>query len=1752
MFRKISPESAKDLIKSERAIVRVLQSDPGDYSNLEFEFNQYADPENNRPVRPLEEKADRNYIYDHKLKDFVKRELQRKERGLPQPGNLRIKAVSGTLLPTDGNMRLYNHALSNQSHKHVIYGVDAGVDPDRYLYLHKQNPEIDVSTEACLIVSCFTKDAGTNTKWHIKGQPLNAYHAGVYPEPVSFQQLREHNRTFVKNRTKHNRHKDERNEVKFKASVAALRFVGAVSDDIADRLNALHFKIFILEKLHLDLPIYSFTEEGVVYNDPFDQATDIIKGLSFGIHYAFDIHDKLQRLGASLCQVAENYFEIFPLYQDYVQQMKVINSDISHYRFLTYHLKAVYGNKLENNEEKDGHIESKVTRRGDYSCMQHADATEAFQSNPIYPHCISDAKASVLSRKTWSDIVSKTDTYNATEADQGLDEKIIQRMIAKGVTGDTTQIYKDMLLFLQEQTRIILGFETKDVIGNVPVGLHSLNRAEMRSLGLKKENETYFNGRKTVENTTFHFIPEIEKQFENHIGARPHYAFLTLANWHNNPTLLRTGYGTSYLVLRQHMKLNSVFVPHNIVNEGKQATPCSYFHFEVLLHQASDALLFGLVNAVSGQLPDQRIKEHAGYEMHAYFPPINLFDGNVVERIYVDPNEYKLSADEKQFIEKRGIHVCPQTETSAYAEEKKQLLAAVSAGDVTQYRQLLQRYPFLKPSMDDALTSGLKGLYDMLLKVDTDRKPATWQTLLATVPLKSMHLFLNQWSQADLLELCSPWENEIMLSFFTGKQGVLSDVTWNLFLNWVTQFEKAKAGCAMEFVAMLWEYAIAHHDQNKLKSLLKAGFYQRQYAPLPLPFILTNPKLQSVTHFIITEKHYELTHTELEREQLVMGGNYWFIQDVKYLDNLLSQKNADSHCCGMLSSFLQFAETRNQVDSLILLMHHKGLLKDLRTENINELIGVAVQNKKTEMAMLTLLVLTPPSGVSYATRLIECKASPALVQFSLGVVCQPIVSEEKPEDLVSASLPYFSVETFDVKHAALGLYALARLKKRIANAEEKSVDHIVTQVEAYPAEIKHALIFELMEYYPTTLDCRDIVNALLFGLPNFDFLQTPTHVVYSSFDYLAVYFQGFLKQLLATTEQVSDFLAEGAIFYALRPDMKQHDHAITYLENRPALKNRVRATDGNSLLHCAMMRRTYFTKDYVRAFVDCAGASQRNHAGVTSLLIAIRYLPPHDSDALELANAYYGAVLLSKTETIKLLLRTVAYTPEMIIEAMCEVITSENPDFEMFDVLCQRINSLPLTTRSDSLSQCFLTAFDRPHRKLWVPFLKNTTLTSETLTEGFYRYIANLSGSPHPEIDGLLDRCSQIKLSHALYGKLAMNNIAFLSKIVARDQCVIDSTLENVLWSVLLQELKGTRGEAYDLNTVLTNLIHALKKYPTFAENQKNVIYLTTAIKHRPWVIANLLVAEEFSLSDPSLHLVVKRYIDEILNGKTKTHTVLVSLLKALPHKPITFWKEIYAIKSKDVAVPDSACKIRDIRLLACQFENDFYSQDETIRAPITEDVQTTIRAILHNRAVFQLKMKAFILREQWVDVVELIGGCIIKVKARENLSRFENVSDSSEEKVTDAVRLQRFASGKAGVNQNITDMIMLFGKKEILLEREKDFITRVRELVPIYFSRMFVEIRLTSGSAPPAKQLLQLIQCYYLLDLYDQPDSVTTDVDMRETFCEKIAEVIEPIKACMPSIMHSSIGLFATKNVKTRELNAESEEEKERWENGR
>ena len=1779
MFR-ITPTDALQLIEKERAIVRVLESDPHNYSNLEFEFNQFADPENNRPVRPLLPTADRTQVYNHKLKKFVKRILKRTERGLPQPGNLRIKAVSGTLLPTDGNMRLYNHALINEGHRHVLYGVDAGENPDRYLYLHKTDPKIDVSKEPCLIVKCFTSDAGTNTKWHIKGQPLNDYHKGLYPAAVSFKHLREHNRYFIKNRNSMQRHKHERNEVQFKPSVAALRFIGAVSSGLLDRVNALHFKLFVWEKIKVDLPVFIFDDYDKHLYEEEQQARDILAAFIQGVSYAYDIYERIKNQKEALSGVFLRFCALHIDYVEYSKQLSVSDSGdclVKFYDFL----------KTRNiNEESK---EEKVTSSsGDYSGIQHADAATPFQPNPEYPIASRYAKQNTLSRKLWSEIVAKTEDANAVIDTKAFEQQTIARLKRQWVDGNHEKIYRDMCLYLQETTRIVIGFPAQEIIGKMPVGLHSLNLAEMRALGLKRANETHFQERKLIENKTFEYIPAINTQFETLIGARPHYAFLSLGSWDCPPTILNKDYGESYVILRPVVKFNSLFFPHNIFYTKKQATPCTYFHFGVLLSQASDALFFGLVNAVSGQMSDSRIKENKGYEMHTYFPPINLFDANVVERIYVSPNEHKLIPAERQFIEEKGIHVCPQDPDLVYQKEKLEFRAAAKANDDHKINKILSEFPFLKPSPDFALTSGDFDLYQLLLKRNPQLKPAGWSDIINKVPLNAMHHFFGHLSKAGALTIFQADNWQLFSTFIAGLQSEIDEKTWQVLFGWINQFEAAQVGLGLRYAELLLGYVLNNRNQARLDALLQTGLLTHELNPVTVNNVFRDPKSQTITRFLIQEKHYALQGTAEETSALLAGENYWAIRDPQQFKPLFRHDKGAPFW--ILRSYFHYAEDQDQVDKIILYLGQTGLLFDL---DVGAVVTLAMNTNRYVMSLLTFFAfrLYSGQGVNHYSLHdvysgVVCKyVSASLIRFLFDLLIQDqnqfylldmarkivphllpgpyslvpeidcLVRQYQLNDLIevvdtsnkltlqeqgvlipllkkllsdkhfNAGRHYFilfsliskklHLQNPDVSQIAKAIHALARAIHEGATRFPRHADDLKKCFDSLTLTQKRNVLFELIDHYPFALSDNDINALIIASIREFDFLMSATRAVYSSFTYMQCYFPNFVQSLMeVVTQAPAAWLREAVLYYASHG---APDAAKKMVLKQPSLLEAVDARQ-RSLLHHVLHSDKRLAPELIESFCESKAASQDDVDGCSSLSLV--------SNTLMQAEVDRGFPVM------KMLLKKVNYTSVQLVNVLREHLHDGAPEVGFLELLCQKINTI--TISSDELHSAIKLVMSYPQHGLWKIFLNNTALTSDMVNPMLVTFI---DACPSEYVDlavlQLLDRCSDVYVPGTLKGNIGSTKLFLVSLIISHPHCRPDPSFSDWCW-LELQHVLTNRAPTFSVLHAVKNFIVTLKKLNRFASEKTLSTFVRDALQCQHPAVAAYLLTEGFDLPDEGKKRIMAEYVTLLTQDQSKLRPEWVSMLALNSNLHLPVWQEIYRKKFDELDVTDYGLKINKIRSYATIFQNDF-KLDQTTTLEVNENVRLTTEAILTERCEFNEKLKSALLNYEFQTALLFYNARTIHPECMQELQRIGRRTCISEEKIDDKARLKRLFSGVSIQSQNLTDMIALLGKSNVLLDREAKFIERVNQFLPIYIEELCLSFE-TAQSGLLVNITVRLMQCYYLLDQLHPPESHEPELLLRKRCRERLTSVHEKLKQPITTVtLLKKVGSFVTPKLERK-----------------
>ena len=1506
MLRK-TPEAAMQLIENERAIIRVLRSDPSDYSDLLFELKQYADPENVRPVRPLEPNADRTQVYDPMLKTFVPRELKRKERGLPQPGNLHIKAVSGTLPPTTGNMRFYNHANINKGHNHVIYGVDAGENPDRYLYLHKKDPTIEVKDEACLIVACFAKDAGTNTKWHIKGQPLNEYHAGLYPEAISFEQLKENNRNFVKNLYgENNRHKDERNEVKFKPSKAALQFIGAVSNSLEDRVNALHFKLLVWQVLKIDLPVLIFDDAGKHIYPEKDQDRDILIAFSRGVSFAFDIHDQVMKGERPDNSIYTHYYDFYVDYREYVRHVRLLNSDEALAKFSEYHEAKVLKSKLPNEEKSLSlPLAAKITRNGDYGSIQNS---EIFYPNPLPPQYINDAKAHVLGRKTWGEIVSQT--YDYEKANPQDKTAVLAKLKKSGIQGDLNEIYHKMCAYLQQHTKLVVAFKAEETIKKVPVSLAYLNLSDINALKLQQERAQHRQDRMKVEDMTFAFLGDIASQFKKATQARPHYAYLTFCDEANYPKPLTNDFGLSYFVLRDVVKFNSVFVPQNVFAtfslQAKSIRPCTYFNVDVLLDQASDLILLGLAHAVTGQLPQNQIRDNAGFEMHAYVPSVEMFDSNVVERIYVSPQEYKMSEAEIAFQNEHGI-TAVNVGTHAYAKEELEMKAAAEADDVKAMQNLLRKNPFLRYTFAQALEKGDAVLYHYMLRHDAAVKPLSWQEIFERVPVKKIALFHSEWSEAELKAL-----NETDVDIFmTFKDKIIASDSAELFsllLTWLKQFNAASvklSDVSNEFESkeeesehllgthlsdIIWhDLAEMERDQSpKIIELINSGLLDPIRLQEVAHVLFRNPRSHAAGRYLLEKKCYHFELGTYEKEALLAGGHYLYILDDPRM--VAKAKWDYVKIVNVLTDLL------GKVDDVVFL--EKSFL------NLQ--------------AVSAFSHLSTETGFQFISR-IAAKNPTLLYVFTVAFF-------ESRQQLNDAKLNLL-IDT--IKYIpGCGEFVFFLEKNRRAKAamqEDKSEMEAMYQLTT--SELQQQFFNHLL-YDAEKLRNPHYIKMLFAKLPSFEFLYAADPIHYSLFC-MRFYFPEFANALgsnphLLCMQQLREFI----ISYMQMPQEDFHE-AKALLSLYPELIHTQVPGSGDSLLHLALAAN-HMDVDLIRQLMHSKVAHMSNVSELTTLHELIEKQVRHYK---LLGRSHVGDF----NNLVADFLKVIPYSNKQLITVLNFIKIYDEDLGDYADAICALLNKNKAD--SDALKTSFIYAItlnennSRPSLS-WKSYLQIKSMPQSAFQDVMsYMVRSSRNVFKKQDIHSILDCATEfdysvIKSYLEIEGHL---NVYHFSHILSHPRCfVIDPEVVERLASEFTALVFNITMLPENFAVAVDNFLIILNKVNGLDELRQHD-FLGTLIAKKLFDVARILLQYQFVLSEENWVSILERYADQ--------GTIDRDLIAIIHTEPQRAWTIFYNKQLNRAVLADRKLACRALLTMKMTFCRDM-QVDSALLAKINADMQ--------------------------------------------------------------------------------------------------------------------------------------------------------------------------------------------------------------------
>ena len=937
---KITPEEALKLIAKERAIARTIVSDPIDDHHWHFLINQFKDPAAIPPPRELHPGANPNITMSFYKRAWLDHHVDLHAR---HPDGA-IQLLSGTLLPRNGKMYLYNHAKISQGHKHVAILFDSGRDPDRYL-LAKHEEKMHTRDEPCIIKACFATDAGSNTQWWIRGQPLHRYHNHHYPMAISFKQLRTQNAEFEEKIEYLVQLHDanERNEVLFYPRRHGLRAIAALQNSYQSNANAIYRKLMILDALQIDLPLLVMTgDSSVIELAMADQVEVLLAQLKRGDSLVFKMHVLMDKLGhdqfpawrsylsraASFLRFVILEFEdetalsmmYFHLLQAYFftqrDSVKVKFDRYQKIQYQDFHIYTLFldyasGEDLavrcvEMLEALDGagwegwpafhslldlysqylkvlhRFPNKENAQDFYQKIRRVSGSSmAAPSDNVFKsmlHTSVDVRVSIKARKLWTDIVSATDSL----VDTSSKAMIYARMKKHKVPGVHVQVMQNVLTYLQEKSSILLAFDAKTIFQNRFLSLEALNydtAAELRPINtLPNRGEDYAIKRMQTEDGLFSYLKNYQPEQKWDISSlsRPRYAFLCLSNGITKPCLPNEGYGRSYAVLQHKVKLNSLFVPHNILRCKLEASehkkdyqfprPCTYFTFESLLAQVPDDVFLMMMDAVTGAYPSKRLS-FCRLDLQAYIPPVNLLDAAVTEQLFIHPEEYVLTPIEQKWIKDKGIPVANHGEYIGERDAQK-ILNILTTHNVDKLRSLdkqdsqwIREFAILAMQFSsEPIYSYLDGVKALLLDLETIAKysgslkmfiemyrklevkmrtsfmlnQAIAQSLLKLID-KATHLTFGQHDQAllDVLLLLprNPWtekeEKTDVVQTYTFKQKFVQQCVakkdWGtLYLCWLNMY-------VVEEDLKPYHYEIYKYDRDS--SSIKMDMYKRRAVP---------------------------------------------------------------------------------------------------------------------------------------------------------------------------------------------------------------------------------------------------------------------------------------------------------------------------------------------------------------------------------------------------------------------------------------------------------------------------------------------------------------------------------------------------------------------------------------------------------------------------------------------------------------------------------------------------------------------------------------------------------------------------------------------------------------------------------------------------------------------------------------------------------------------------------------------------------
>ncbi len=198
----------------------------------------------------------------------------------------------------------------------------------------------------------------------------------------------------------------------------------------------------------------------------------------------------------------------------------------------------------------------------------------------------------IKARKAWTDAVSRFQQLNEIyKAKMKIKIKIFNRFKDFGYTHGIDNIYNDCIDYLQNNSVIVLTFNASFLIKGL-TDYQPLNVFERLN-----KNFLYNQKRESVEKRLFQPLDqELRSAVLDNIHARPCYAAFVLLD-KNHSIQATFGYGTSYIVLHDIVKYNSLYNSND--SFGRNYRPCSYHDMDLILLECGNDLFKALLQRVT-------------------------------------------------------------------------------------------------------------------------------------------------------------------------------------------------------------------------------------------------------------------------------------------------------------------------------------------------------------------------------------------------------------------------------------------------------------------------------------------------------------------------------------------------------------------------------------------------------------------------------------------------------------------------------------------------------------------------------------------------------------------------------------------------------------------------------------------------------------------------------------------------------------------------------------------------------------------------------------------------------------------------------------------------------------------------------------------------------------------------------------------------------------------------------------------------